>query len=121
MSTTFKQPGDYLDYTNSSGAEIPVNSIVAAGDQIGIATVTIPNGETGTLAMDGVHILPKVAGSAWVQGKKLLWDASAKKFDVGTATPAAGDLSGCCVAWRAADAAATTGWVKINVGVGTVT
>lgn len=121
MSTTFKQPGDYMPYTNTSGTEIPVNSIVVAGDQIGIATTTIPNNGTGELALSGVHVLPKVTGNAWVQGKKLLWDASAKKFDVGTATAAAGDVSNCCIAFRAAAAGDTTGWVKINVGIGTVT
>lgn len=120
MSATFKQPGDYLDYTNSTGTDIAVNSIVVVGDQIGIATVNIKEGETGVLAMSGVHILPKVIGNAWEQGKNLLWDASAKKFDNNLAVQEEGDVIGCCVAWRTADAAATTGWVKLNVGIGTL-
>ncbi len=121
MTTKFKKPGDIWDYPNATGADIPVNSVVVVGDLIGVALVTIKNGETGSVGMCGIYALPKVTGAAWVQGKKLLFDKSAGKFDVGTATPAAGDVSGCCVAAAAAASADATGWVQINMGIGTVT
>lgn len=121
MTTKFKQPGDVLDYTNTSGSTIAAGTPVVMGNIIGVALADIANNDTGSVAIEGVFTLPKVTGSAWTIGSKLLWDASAGKFDVGTATPATGDVSVCCVAAGAAASAATTGPVLLNVGVGTVT
>ena len=120
MTTLYVQPGDVLDYTNSSGSSIAAGTPTVMGNLIGIPLVTIANGATGAMAMEGVFTCPKVTGSAWVQGARLLWDASAAKFDVGTATPATGDVSVCCVAGAAAASGDATGKVLINVGVGTV-
>lgn len=120
MTTKFKQPGDVLDYTNA-GSAIAAGTPIVMGNIIGVALVDIATGETGSVGICGVYTLPKVTGSAWTIGSKLLWDASAGKFDVGTATPATGDVSNCCVAAAPAASAATVGAVKISVGVGTVT
>lgn len=121
MTTKFKKPGDIWDYTNTTANDIPVNSVIVIGDLIGVATVTIKAGETGSVAMRGVFSLPKATGSAWVQGKMLMWDVSAQKFTAGTATAAAGDVKDCCVAAAPAESAATTGQVQLNRGIGTVT
>lgn len=120
MTTKFKQPGDVLDHTNSTGSTLLAGVPVVLGNLIGIPLVDIPPNTSGSVAIRGVFSLPKVTGSAWGIGAKLLWDASAAKFDIGTATPAAGDVSGCCVAAAAAASAATTGLVLLNIGVGTV-
>ncbi len=120
MTSKYVQDGDVMDYANA-GSAITAGSVVAVGNVIGVALVDIAaTTGVGSLAMEGVFSLPKVTGTAWTQGAKLLWDASAGKFDLGTATPATGDISGCCVAFAAAASAATTGLVKLNVGVGTV-
>lgn len=121
MTTKYVQDGDILDYTNTSGSTIASGTPVVMGNIIGVALADIANNATGSVAIEGVFNLPKVTGSAWTIGSKLLWDASAGKFDVGTATPATGDVSACCVAAASAASAATTGAVKLNVGVGTVT
>lgn len=120
MTTQYVQAGDVLDYTNASGSTITAGTPVVLGNLIGVALADIANGAVGAMAVRGVFTLPKVTGSAWTVGSKLLWDASAGKFDVGTATPATGDVSVCCVAGAAAASAAATGAVLLNVGVGTV-
>lgn len=120
MTTKYIQDGNVLDYTNTSGSTIAAGTPVVIGNIIGVALADIANNATGAMQISGVFTLPKVTGSAWTIGSKLLWDASAGKFDVGTATPATGDVSVCCVAAAAAASAATTGAVLLNVGVGTV-
>lgn len=120
MTTKYIQDGAVLDYTNSSGSTITSGSVVVMGNIIAVALADIGDDATGPVATEGVFNLPKVTGSAWTIGSELLWDVSAGKFDVGTATPATGDVSACCVAGGAAASAATTGPVKLNVGVGTV-
>lgn len=106
MADNYLQDGDIITYTNA-GSAITAGSPVAIGSLIGVALVDIAASTgTGSVALRGVWTLPKVTGTAWTQGAKLLWDASAGKFDLGSATPATGDISGCCVA----AAAATSGF-----------
>ena len=117
------QQGNRITYTNSSGSTISAGAVVAVGNIIGIACADIANGASGALAIEGVFVVPKASGAsghAIAQGEKVLWDTSAAKFDLGWATPATGDISGCCVAVEAAITTATTVKVKLNVGVGTV-
>lgn len=120
MATNYIEDGEVIPYTNT-GAAIASGAVVAIGNLIGVALVDIPaTSGVGSVALNGVFTLPKVTGAAWTQGAKLLWVASAGKFDVGSATPATGDISNCCVAFAAAGSAAATGQVLLNVGVGTV-
>jgi predicted RecA/RadA family phage recombinase len=120
MTTNYVFSGETLNYTNSGVTTINSGAVVVVGNLVGVALTTILVGGTGAVATSGAFTLPKVAGSAWVQGAKLLWDASAAKFDIGTATPATGDVSNCCVAAEAATSAATTGVVLLTGSVGTV-
>ena len=121
MATNFVQDGDVLTYANT-GSAIASGAVVAIGSLIGIALTDIAaTSGTGPVQIEGVFTVPKATGSAWTQGCKLNWDASAGKFDIGTATPAAGDVSVCCVAAAAAASGDTTGKVLLNVGVGTIT
>lgn len=118
MSRTYRQPGLILDHSNRSGNAIAAGDIVVMGDTVGIANVDIADGESGAVSIEGVHEVPKVAGTAWTQGDKLDWDASAGAFAKG-ATPDAGDVIGCGVAALDAGAADTVGWVKLTPGTGT--
>jgi predicted RecA/RadA family phage recombinase len=121
MATNYYQDGEVLDYTNTTGAAIKSGDPIAIGNIMGIAVLDIAISATGAVQTEGVWKVPKVTGAAWVQGAKVLWDKSAAKFDVGTATPAAGDISNCCVAAYAAASGDATGYVMLNVGLGTVT
>jgi predicted RecA/RadA family phage recombinase len=90
------------------------------GQQIGIALVDIAaTSGTGEVAVAGVYNVPKVSAAVIAQGESVIWDASAGEFDDNAATPATGDVSGCCVAAEAAGNGVTTIAVKLNVGIGT--
>lgn len=120
MANNYVQPGDTISYTNASGSTIKSGDVVVVGQQIGIALVDIANGASGSVALSGVFIVPKVSGAVIAQGESVIWDASAGAFDDNAATPATGDVSGCCVAMEAAGNGVTSIAVKLNVGVGTV-
>ena len=120
MSRTYKQPGEVIDYTNAGGAAIPSGAVVVIGAVLGVALATIPVGATGSVSISGVHELPKVTGAVIAQGVEVLWDVSAGKFDVGTATPATGDVGGkAAFAFAAAGNGATTVMVKLTGVPGT--
>lgn len=110
-------PGDILDYTNG-GSAIASGDPVVMGDLVGVALVDIASGETGSVQIAGAFTLPKIAGTAWAQGDKLDWDASVGAFGKGI-TSAAGDVTLCAVAAKAAASGDTAGEVKLTPGVGT--
>ena len=118
MATNYSSQGCVIDYT--AGSAITSGDVVIVGQQIGIALVDIANGATGSVALDGVFSVPKVSAAVIAQGESVIYDLSALAFDDNAATPATGDVSGCCVAVEAAGAAVTTIKIKLNVGVGVV-
>jgi len=120
MATNYISSGCTVDYTNATGSAIDSGEVVPLGQQIGIAVVAIAIGGTGVLKIDGVFSVPKVSAAVIGQGESVIYDTSAAEFDDNLATPATGDISGCCVAVEAAGAATTSVKVKLNVGVGTV-
>lgn len=120
MPNNFVQEGGVLPYTNG-GAALSSGDVVVIGQLVAVCLVDIANGETGSVAIDGVYNLPKVDAAVIGQGQSVMWDASAGAFDDNLAVPAAGDVSGCCQAMESKGA--TTGEtiaVKLNVGIGTV-
>ena len=119
MATNFVYAGETLDYTNS-GSAISSGDVVVIGNIMGVAMTDIANGATGAIAIEKVFTLPKVAGAVIAQGEKVIWDVSAGAFDDSEATPATGDVSGCCIAMEAAGNGVTSIAVKLNVGPGTV-
>lgn len=121
MATNYVQDGDVIEYANS-GAAISSGDVVVVGNQIGVALVDIAaTTGTGSVAMAGVFDLPKVNAAVISQGENVMWDSSAGSFDDGSATPASGDVSNCCVAWESLGATTSANIrVKLNVGVGAV-
>lgn len=117
MGRTFVQPGDKLTHANSSGSDISAGDVVVIGDTVAIAEVDIPDGESGTVTVAGVHTVAKTAGTAWNQGELLDWDASASEFTPGV-TPAAGDVTGCGIAAADAASADATGEILLTPGTG---
>lgn len=121
MAGNYVQEGKVIQWTNGTGVDKTAGSAVAIGQQIGVLLVDIANGASGSVAMEGVFALPKVDAAVIAQGESVIWDASAGKFDDNLATPATGDVSGCCVAMEAKGATTSdTIEIKLNVGVGTV-
>ena len=102
MARNFVQPGNVLTYINA-GAAIVAGAVVPMGACVGVAQTDIAaTTGTGAVAMSGVHTLPKVAGTAWVQGDRLSYDLSALAFQKGL-SPVTGDIT--LVAYAAAAAA----------------
>ena len=76
---SFLQTGTRLDY--KPGTEVEVDSVVTLKTRIGIATTTIPAGDTGALAVMGVFELPSVSAKAFEVGDELYWNGSALTTD----------------------------------------
>jgi predicted RecA/RadA family phage recombinase len=92
MARNFQQAGDVMTIT--AGANLTSGQVVRVSNCVCVALMDIANGATGQVAREGVFVVPKVSSAVIAQGQSLLWDASAAAFDVGTATPATGDVSG---------------------------
>jgi predicted RecA/RadA family phage recombinase len=76
MSTNYKQPGDVVTWTNSTGSAVSSGDPVQVGlRQMGVALVDIANAATGSVALEGVFSLPKAAG-ALSEGKPCFWDGT---------------------------------------------
>lgn len=121
MARTFKQPGKVIDHTNASGVDIAVGDVVVMGDIVGVALVDIPDTETGSVSIEGVHEVPKATGTAWTQGDSLDWDGAAGAFELDKTTPVAGDVENVGIAAADALSAAALGLVKLTPGTGTAT
>lgn len=120
MTTKFVKPGETLTYTNT-GSAISSGDVVVVGKQIGVAATDIAaTTGVGELYMEGVFELPKVSTAVIAVGENVIWDADPGAFEDNQHTPATGDVSGCCIAYKAAGNGATTVQVKLNVGIGTV-
>lgn len=75
MANNFVQPGNVMDYQNSSTADIESGDVVEFESSIGIALVDIPMGESGSVQVTGVFRLPK-STAALEQGKLVFWKES---------------------------------------------
>lgn len=119
MTIRYLKPGDALDYTNTTAADIAVNDIVVTGACIHVAAVNIPKGATGTLLPHGVFAMPKKAGTAMPVGTAVTWSVADKAFVVGAGV--AGDVAhGGVVVEQDAAAGDVAARVFIAPGMGTV-
>ena len=75
MATNFVQEGCSLNYTNGTGNDIAGGDVVVYGSLLGVAETDIPDGETGTVHVEGVWNLPKATGTALDAGDRVYWDA----------------------------------------------
>lgn len=119
------QDGSVIDYTNGTGSDIASGDVVVIGGgstaMIGVAMVDIADGETGSVALEGVYEVPKVTAAVIAQGEAVIYDVSVSKFDDDQATPATGDVSGAATAFAAAGNGATVVQIKLHGRAGTVT
>jgi predicted RecA/RadA family phage recombinase len=120
MTNKYLQEGNVVTYANA-GAAIAAGAVVGLKHSVGVALTDIAaTTGVGSVAIEGVFQVPKVTGTAWLQGEKLLWDVSAGKFDASGATPATGDIMGAAVAFGAAASADAFGYVKLTPGNATL-
>ncbi|MGM0703881.1 MAG: DUF2190 family protein [Pseudomonadota bacterium] len=113
MATNYVQDGQTIHWTNGTGSDVASGDPVVVGGLLCVAVTDIPDGDSGALIAEGVAEIPKASGSAINQGTSVDFDASEGRAD-GDLTPAAGDLTGCGVAWKSADSDAETVMVKLN-------
>lgn len=59
MTGSYVQRGENLDYTNSTDADIPANTLLFIGVIAALAAATIPAGETGAAVTMGVYEFDK--------------------------------------------------------------
>lgn len=122
MADNFVQPGEVIDWSNSTGSAVAAGAVVKINKILGVALVDIANGATGSVQITGVFTVPKVSAAVITQGESLTWDVSAAAFDDQAATPASGDVTGPpAVAWEAAGNGVTAMKVKFTGVPGTVT
>jgi predicted RecA/RadA family phage recombinase len=120
MTTKYRAKGDSVAWTNDTGSAVAANSVVELSHTIGVAAGDIPNGEAGTVYIEGVFELPKVSAAVFAVGEKLIWDTSAGGFDDSSATPATGDITGGAVAMAAGANTETVCTVKLTPGNATL-
>ena len=78
MATNYKSAGEVVDWTNGTGLTVNSGSPVMYGiDRVGIALVTIADGATGSVKLEGKVTLPKLAhadtGAVGVAGQPAYW------------------------------------------------
>ena len=72
------QRGDALEYTNLTGVAIKSGDVIPLAASIAVAAVDIAVGDKGTVAVEEVYSLPKLAGEAHAFGDQLHYDPTAK-------------------------------------------
>ena len=60
---TYYQPGNTLDYVNSTSEVIPANTIVSLTTRVGVIGRDIEPGAVGVVHVTGVYKMPKVTGA----------------------------------------------------------
>ncbi|MDH3595719.1 MAG: DUF2190 family protein [Rhodospirillales bacterium] len=113
MATNLHADGNVLDYV--AGGTVSSGDVIVTGDTVGVLLKGGVSGDVLPLAIVGVFTVAKTAGTAWVQGDAIDWDASASAFHKGV-TPAAGDVVSAGIAYAAAASAATTASIRLLGG-----
>lgn len=67
MANNFIQPGKVLDYVNTTTDTVVSGQVVLVGVILGVALGNIAPGQTGSVQIDGVFAVPKLAGAAIAQ------------------------------------------------------
>ena len=76
MLASYWQEGKNLDYTNSTSAKIPANTVIDLKAMVGVAGTDIEKSETGTVVVHGVFEMTKSGTAAIVQGQKVYFDGT---------------------------------------------
>ena len=72
----FWQRGEALDYTNTTTATIPANTIVKIGDHIGVTGTDIEPNKVGSLHVGGIWEIPKTGTKKIDMGATVCFDGN---------------------------------------------
>lgn len=111
---SYKQPGQTMDWVNTSGGAVAVDSLVKIGDRVGVACVDIAPGETGAVQMEGVVEVPKKSTDVVAQGDALYFDESDDEVTLADGGGGSGGNILAGYAFSSAGNGATTVWLKLN-------
>ncbi|MBL4709750.1 MAG: DUF2190 family protein [Flavobacteriales bacterium] len=106
----FVQEGAIVDHVAASA--ITSGDVVLIGPLVGVAVTDIANGETGSVAIEGVFDIAKNTSTVMAVGSTPRWDVSAT--EISTAAAASGDVGGAFVVVKAALSADATVNVKLT-------
>jgi predicted RecA/RadA family phage recombinase len=77
MISGYKE-GKTWNWKNGTGSSAANGSIVVIGrERLGIATVAIANGSTGSVASEGIFEVTKVGSQAWAVGQRVFYNGTA--------------------------------------------
>lgn len=77
---SFVQEGSFLDFANTSGADIGYRDVVVSGGRMFVAQENIKNGATGSVSAHGVYEMPADNTAAFTFGETLYWDNTSGKL-----------------------------------------
>ena len=72
----FWQRGEALDYTNTTTATIPANTIVKIGDHIGVTGTDIEPNKVGSLHVGGICDVPETGTNYIVRSATVYFDGN---------------------------------------------
>lgn len=72
MANNYMQPGNVMDYLNTSTSAVLSGAVVVFADCVGVALSDIPAAELGSVQLTGVFLLPK-SSDVLVQGALCYW------------------------------------------------
>jgi predicted RecA/RadA family phage recombinase len=121
MSGNYIAQGNSLTWTNGTGSDVASGDVVTVGHMIGVASVDIANGASGTVEVEGVFEVPCNSADVIAVGDKLDWDASAGEFVDAIGSAASGDLENGVIAMTAAADTVVLVQVKLVPGAGSYT
>ena len=110
----YQQTGNKIEWSNDTGADVTSGQMIAIGDTVGIASVNIENGQSGTVSLRGVYNqIPKkthATDEAFTLMQSVYFDGTAKKL---TNTQAGNIFAG--YAWQTAASDAGTATIKLHL------
>lgn len=85
MKATYWQPGNKIDYINTTEAKVEANTVVAIGNRIGVVGTDIAPGALGSVITEGVFIFEKTSSAAAIAlGAAVYFDGTGITTDAQT-------------------------------------
>lgn len=111
---SYKQPGEIMDFVNSTGGAIAVDTLIRISDRVGVACVDIANGETGSVQVSGVCEVAKLSSDVVAQGDSLYFDEGDARVTLSDGGGGSGGNTLAGYAFAGAGNGATTVLLKLN-------